>query len=220
LLPAFIRSLQTWKAQSISFLNLPPEVRNRIFQLASEDRHPYHGDRIRLGEFYPWMSPCWERGALMHSCKQVRNEFMPLYITSSSFLLHLGYDEGQTGFETVAWLKEACPALTSHVRQLQVNFGVSWSDESRTAFVPSNVKLAASVIDIAGLHIEVSHGGHLRISLAYDTKVDERALHDIEEKVGQSLKDGSTGLMGFVEFMIMYEVLQQYHPGVVYNRSI
>jgi hypothetical protein len=73
---------------------------------------------------------------------------------------------------------------------------------------------------LPGLHIEVSHGGHLRISLAYDTKVDERALHDIEEKVGQSLKDGSTGLMGFVEFMIMYEVLQQYHPGVIYNRSI
>lgn len=155
----------------------------------------------------------------MHSCKQVRNEFMPLYIASTFFLLHLGYDEGQTGLETVAWLKEAGPALTSHVRRLQVNFGVSWSDESRTAFAPSNVKPAASVIDIAGLHIEVSHGGHLVVSLVYDTKIDERALHDIEEKVGQSLNDGSTGLMGYVEFMIMFEVLQQYHPGFVYVKN-
>ena len=94
----------------------------------------------------------------------------------------------------------------------------SW-DESRTAFAPSNVNPAASMVDVAGLHIEVSHGGHLGISLAYDTKIDERALQDIEEKVGQSLKDGSTGLMGFVEFMIMFEVLQQYHPGFVYNKS-
>jgi hypothetical protein len=51
------------------------------------------------------------------------------------------------------------------------------------------------------------------------TKIDERALHDIEEKVGQSLSDGSTGLMGLDEFEIMYEVLQQYHPGFVYLRD-
>jgi hypothetical protein len=103
----------------------------------------------------------------------VRNEFMPLYIVSTSFLLHLGYDEGQTGLETVAWFKEAGPALTSHVRRLQVNFGVSWSDESPTAFAPLTVKPATLVVDIAGLHIEVSHGGHLGILLAYDTKIDE-----------------------------------------------
>jgi hypothetical protein len=155
----------------------------------------------------------------MHSCKQVRNEFMPLYIASTSFCLHLGYDEGQTGLETVAWFKEAGAALTSHVRRLQVNFGVSWSDESRTAFAPSNIKLAASVIDIADLRTEVSHGGYFGVSLAYDTKIDERALHDIEEKVGQRLKDGSTGLMGLDEFKIMDEVLQQYHPGFVYLRD-
>jgi hypothetical protein len=155
----------------------------------------------------------------MHSCMQVRNEIMPLYIASTPFLLHLGYDEGRTGLETVAWLKEAGPALISLVRRLQVNFGVSWSDESRTAFAPLNVKPATLVVDIAGLHIEVSHGGHLGISLAYDTKIDERALHDLEEKIGQSLRDGSTVLMGLDKFEIMYEVLQQYHPGFVYLRD-
>lgn len=152
----------------------------------------------------------------MYCCKQVRNEFMPLYIASKLFLLYLGYHEGRTGLETFAWFKEAGPALTSHVRRLQVDFGVTWLDESHTILAPSYTKSAASVTDIAGLHIEVSRGGNLDISLAYNTKVEQRALRDIEDKVGQSLKDGPTGLMGFDEFEIMYEVLQQYHPGFVY----
>ena len=49
----------------------------------------------------------------------------------------------------------------------------------------------------------------------YDTKFDERVLPDIQDKFGRSLKVGSTGLMGFDEFKIVYEVLQQYHPGFV-----
>lgn len=145
----------------------------------------------------------------MYSCKQVRSEFMPLFITSASFLLYLGYWEEQSGLGSVAWFKEAGPALTSHVRRLQVNFGVSSSDESRTISAPSYNKSTTSVTDIAGLHIEVLREGHLEISLAYNTKVDERALQDIKDKVGRSLEDGSTGLMGFDEFKIMHEVLQQ-----------
>ena len=57
---------------------------------------------------------------------------MPLFIASIFFLLHLRYHEGTTGFELVTWLKEAGPVLTSHVRRLQVNFGVSWLHNSRT----------------------------------------------------------------------------------------
>jgi hypothetical protein len=155
----------------------------------------------------------------MHSCKQVRTEFMPLFIASASFLLYLGYWEGQSGLGTVAWFKGAGPALTSHVHRLQVNFGVSWSDETRTFFAPSYTKTATSVTDIAGLHIEVPRQGHLEISLAYDTKVDERALHDIKDKVGRSLGDGSTGSMGFNKFKIIHEVLQRYHPGFVYRKN-
>jgi hypothetical protein len=156
----------------------------------------------------------------MYACKQVRSEFMLLFIASTFFLLHLGYWEEQSGLETVAWFKEAGPALTSHIRRLQVNFGVSWSDKSRTIFAPSYIKSATSVTETAGLHIEVSGESHLEISLPYDTKVDERALHDIEAKVGRSLKDGSTGLMGFDEFKIMHEVLQQYHPGSIYRKNL
>jgi hypothetical protein len=155
----------------------------------------------------------------MYSWKQVRSESMPLLIISKFFLLHLSYWEEQPGLETVAWSKEAGPALTSHVRRLQVNFGVSWSDESRTSFVPSHIKSTTSVTDITGLYIEVSREDHLEISLAYDTKVDERALRDMKDKVGQSLKDGLNGLMAFDEFKIMYEVLQQYSPGFVYRNN-
>ncbi|KAH0001320.1 hypothetical protein KCU78_g14923, partial [Aureobasidium melanogenum] len=141
---------------------------------------------------------------------------MPLFIASIFFLLHLGYHEGTTGPEFVTWLKEAGPVLTSHVRRLQVNFGVNWSDNSRTIFAPSDSQLTTPVYDIAGLRIDVSQESHLEISQMYDTKFDERVLSDIQDKVGRSLKVGSTGLMGFDEFKIVYEVLQQYHPGFVY----
>jgi hypothetical protein len=87
----------------------------------------------------------------MNSCKQVRSEFMPLFVVSTFFLLHLGYWEEQPGPETVVWFKEAGPVLNSHVRRLQVNFGMSWSDESRTIFAPSHIKSTTSVTDIAGL---------------------------------------------------------------------
>ena len=151
----------------------------------------------------------------MYSCKQVRREFMPLFIASVFFLLHLEYHEGTTGLELVTWLKEAGPVLTSHVRRLQVNLGVNWSDNSRTVFAPSDSKLTTLVYDIAGLRIDVSQEGHLEISQMYDTKFDERVLSDIPDKVGRSLKVGSTGLMGFDESKIVYEGLQQYHPGFV-----
>lgn len=81
---------------------------------------------------------------------------MPLFIASIFFLLHLRYHEGTTGFELVTWLKEAGPVLTSHVRRLQVNFGVSWLHNSRTVFAPLGSKLTTPVYDIAGLRIEVS----------------------------------------------------------------
>jgi hypothetical protein len=122
----------------------------------------------------------------MYSYKQVRSESMPLLIVSIFFLLHLVYWEEQPGLETVAWFKEAGLALTSHVRRLQVNFGVSWSDESRASFTPAHIKSTTSVTDIAGLYIEVSREGHFEILLTYDTKVDERALRDMRDKVGQS----------------------------------
>lgn len=152
----------------------------------------------------------------MYSCKQVRREFMPLFIASIFFLLHLGYHEGTTGLELVTWLKGAGPVLTSHVRRLQVNFGVNWSDNSPTVFAPLDFKLTTPVYGIAVLRIDVSQEGDLEISQMYDTKFDERVLPDIQDKVGRSLKVGSTGLMGFDEFKIVYEVLQQYDPGLNY----
>lgn len=155
----------------------------------------------------------------MYSCKQVRDEFVPLFIGSDFFLLYLEYHEGKSGLETMAWFREAGPTLTTHVRRLQVNFGVSWSDKSCNNFAPSDSKPTTRVTDFTGLHIEVSHDGHLKLSQAYDTKFDERVFSDIKDKVGQSLNVGSTGLMGFDEFKIMYEVLQQYHPGFVYAKD-
>jgi hypothetical protein len=155
----------------------------------------------------------------MYSCKQVRSEFMPLFIASVFFLLYLDCWEEQTGLEAVAWYKEAGPALTSHVRQLQVNFGVTWSDISRTSFAPSNVKSTTLVTDYAGLYIEVLWEGHLKISRAYNTKFDARVLSEMQEKVELSLRDGSSGLMAFDEFDIMYEVLQHYHPGFIYAKN-
>ncbi|KAG9621585.1 hypothetical protein KCU64_g21218, partial [Aureobasidium melanogenum] len=212
----FVRALAKWKQQSVSFVSLPPEVRNRIYRLACERSHTNDDLPVRFDAFHRCMFPCCERGGLMYSCKQVRREFMPLFIASIFFLLHLGYREGTTGFELVTWLKEAGPVLTSHVRRLQVNFGVNWSDNSRTVFAPLDFKLTTPVYGIAVLRIDVSQEGDLEISQMYDTKFDERVLPDIQDKVGRSFKVGSTGLMGFDEFKIVYEVLQQYRPGFNY----
>jgi hypothetical protein len=41
----------------------------------------------------------------------------------------------------------------------------------------------------------------------------------MQEKVELSLRDGSSGLMAFDEFDIMYEVLQHYHPGFIYAKN-
>lgn len=97
---------------------------------------------------------------------------MPLFIASWLFLLYLGYHKGRTGLETIAWLKEAGLTLTSHVRRLQINFGVTWLDESHTTLTPSYTKSATLIIDIAVLHIEVSRESNLELSLAYNTKVE------------------------------------------------
>jgi hypothetical protein len=62
LLPAFVSSLLTWKPQNIPFLSFPPEVRNRIFQLACEPRQSSGDNPIRFNTYCPWMfSSCGER---------------------------------------------------------------------------------------------------------------------------------------------------------------
>ena len=82
----FVRALGKWKQQSVSFVSLPPEVRNRVYQLACERSHTNGDLPVRVDAFHRCMFPCCERGSLMYSCKQVTaSSFRFSSLPSSSF---------------------------------------------------------------------------------------------------------------------------------------
>ncbi|THY41355.1 hypothetical protein D6C99_07850 [Aureobasidium pullulans] len=198
----FFEALQSWGKQTVSFLDLPPEIRNRIYSFASEITI----DPNDTGDLfsYPHSLFGWSRGGLMHSCAQVRREFMPVFVSSLDPVLNLMHCNHQTGLENAVWMERTAPALIAHTRVVLVVLLMNLINDQ-----------IGRGTCIARLSVKVSEGGRVAVS-----KVGGRRLaKEIQKKVAESVQHGSTGLMGYREFRIINELIGKYHPFLGSTRS-
>jgi hypothetical protein len=189
----FHEALQSWLRQSVSFLDLPPEIRNRIYELASEvDRaedtpNLFSPPRYLFG---------WSRSGLMGSCVQVRREFMPVFIMSLEPTMRLQHFGERDALREVAWLKAVGPTLTAHTRQLRV----------RSHMVNPTLRWTETVV----LRILVDQDGYVAVSTDFDQGNNQELLGEMKVRLTESMKCGLTGLMGYEEFRVVYEVCRKY----------
>ncbi|THZ88835.1 hypothetical protein D6C84_00532 [Aureobasidium pullulans] len=198
----FCEALQSWGKQTVSFLDLPPEIRNRIYSFASEITI----DPNDTGDLfsYPHSLFGWSRGALMHSCAQLRREFMPVFVSSLDPVLNLMHCDHQTGLENAVWMERTAPALIAHTRVVLVMLLMNLINDQ-----------IGRGTCIARLSVKVLEGGRVAVS-----KVGGRRLaKEIQKKVAESVQHGSTGLMGYREFRIINELIGKYHPFLGSTRS-
>ncbi|THY88117.1 hypothetical protein D6C93_07331 [Aureobasidium pullulans] len=198
----FFEALQSWEKQTVSFLDLPPEIRNRIYSFASEITI----DPNDTGDLFsrPHSLFGWSRGGLMHSCAQVRREFMPVFVSSLDPVLNLMHCEYQTGLENAVWMERTAPALIAHTRVVLVLVVMNLINDQ----IVRGTRLAH-------LSVKVLEGGRVAVS-----KVGgKRLAKEIQKKVAESVQHGSTGLMGYREFRIIKELIGKYHPFLGSTRS-
>ncbi|CAD0056633.1 unnamed protein product [Aureobasidium pullulans] len=191
----FFEALQSWEKQTVSFLDLPPEIRNRIYSFASEITI----DPNDTGDLFshPHSLFGWSRGGLMHSCAQVRREFMPVFVSSLDPVLNLMHWEYQTGLENAVWMERTAPALIAHTRVVLVLAVMNLVNDQ----VSRGIRLVK-------MHVEVLEG----VRVAISTIRDKRLTKEIEEKVAESIRHNSTGLMGYEEFKLIGELIGKPHP--------
>jgi hypothetical protein len=198
----FFEALQSWEKQTVSFLDLPPEIRNRIYSFASEITI----DPNDTGDLFshPHSLFGWSRGGLIHSCAQVRREFMPVFVSSLDPVLNLMHGGDQTGLEDAVWMERTAPALVAHTRFVLVKFLMDLIND----------RIGHGTC-LAHMHVEVLEGGRVAVS-----KVGgKRLAKEIRKKVAESIQHGSTGLMGYREFKIINELIGKYHPFLGSTRS-
>ncbi|TIA42193.1 hypothetical protein D6C78_01260 [Aureobasidium pullulans] len=198
----FFEALQSWGKQTVSFLDLPPEIRNRIYSFASEITI----DPNDTGDLFshPHSLFGWSRGGLMHSCAQVRREFMPVFVSSLDPVLNLMHCKYQTGLENAVWMERTAPALIAHTRVVLVMLLVNLINDQ-----------IGRGKCLARLSVKVLEGGRVAVS-----KIGgKRLAKEIQKKVAESVQHGSTGLMGYREFRIINELIGKYHPFLGSTRS-
>jgi hypothetical protein len=110
------KSAPSCKASTISFLDLPVEIRYKIYHELYRGRTKWP---VNLGLLSPaWTSP-QPPAALMNTCSTIASELMPLYFNNCMFIL----DTTTSDFlrkEALKWLKRVGDSNTVHFRRLRV----------------------------------------------------------------------------------------------------
>ncbi|THW85440.1 hypothetical protein D6D17_09193 [Aureobasidium pullulans] len=195
----FVCALEHWKAQTVSFLELPPEIRNMIYNLlvnGTKDRNP------RLLDLEPEDSFAAPSLIMIHTCTQVQQELLPLYfsiITPHFRMPSLDSLRTRTfayafQADAVAWLDKKGPDAVDHFRAISLrSFGHPCLDCS--------VEIHESMVVEAKIWSYQMCEGH-KSHIA-------SACHTLAEKITDSLKLSNTGLLGLRHFELAEEAIEQ-----------
>jgi len=195
----FVCALEHWKPQTISFLELPPEIRNMIYNLLvneTKDRKP------RLHDFKPGSFSAAPSLNMLHTCTQVQQELLPLYF--SIVTPHFS-TPSRDGFRTrtfthsfqtkvVAWLDKQGPDAVDYFHAIFLrSYGLP--------FVDCSIKIHKPMVVEA----------RVRSCKMYEGREGHEASinHTLAEKITESLKLFNTGLLGLRHFELAEEAIDQ-----------
>jgi hypothetical protein len=200
------KSAPSCKASTISFLDLPAEIRYKIYHELYRGRTKWP---VNLGLLSPaWTSP-QPPAALMNTCSTIASELMPLYFNNCMFIL----DTTTSDFlrkEALEWLKRVGGSNTAHFRRLRV---------IHNAMGNSNCEIDITITEEKEVKAEQRKGGvesfsHMHATLmqykAHCIKIGEEMVKDIEKKLAKCIKTNGTGGLGVAEFEVILGIIDHH----------
>jgi hypothetical protein len=199
------KSAPSCKPSAISFLDLPVEIRYKIYHELYRGRTKWP---VNLGLLSPvWTSP-QPPAALMNTCSTIAAELMPLYFTNCMFIL----DTTTSDFlrkEALKWLKRVGDSNTAHFRRLRV---------IHNAVGNSNCEIDITITEEKEVKAEQRKGGVETLSMQatliqhrdHCIRVGEQMVKDIEKKLGKCIKTNGTGGLGVAEFEVILGIIDHH----------
>jgi len=196
---SFVYALKYWKPQTVSFLELPPEIRNMIYNLLvneTKDRNP------RLLDFKPGSFSAAPSLNMLHTCTQVQQELLPLYFSIVTPHFSISSRDGfrtrtfthSFHAEVVAWLDKQGPDAVDYFRAIFLrSFGLPYVDCSIKIHKPM-------VVEARVWSCKMYEGCE---------GLEASTNQTLAEKITESLKLSNTGLLGLRHFELAEEVIDQ-----------
>lgn len=196
--PTFISALKQWKTQTISFMDLPGELRNHIYGLHISGQDGYYTELPDLDPRKPYPLPLV---ALMFTCSGMQREILPLYFrminlrlrynrTKHSQGLGKPIDQWKATAQMIKLYARPDLSITDHLRSLRLE----------SVIIDCNIKIAG----MKAVHVEL---------FAYGNWISSSALTSmsitIRNKIANSLVDSPTGFLGIRHLSNAHEEIYQ-----------
>lgn len=195
---SFVSALKRWKPQTVSYLELPPEIRNMIYSMLvneTKDREPGLLDLVPGGYF---SAPSL---MMLHTCTQVQQELLPLYFSIITPHLRMSSrDSLRTRTfayafqaEVVAWLDKQGPDAVDYFHAISLSFGLPYFECSVKIHKPMVVEAR-----VWSCKMYEGRKGH-----------EASASHTLAAKITESFKLSNKGLLGLRHFELAEEAIDQ-----------
>ena len=176
----------------MSFLDLPGELRNHIYNLLIPDTSDYCTEVVDLDPSLPTTLPVV---AFVFTCKEIQRELLPLYLRTIS--LRLGYDDPP-------WSAQCIDRATFKLMKTYEAMSPITVDHLHCLVLESSVAhCVIRVTDSRAVHVELSDGKFWFPSKALSIEIKDRIV--------DSLSNSPTGLLGIRHFATAFQTFLQIH---------
>jgi hypothetical protein len=194
----FTDALRYWKPQTISFLDLPGELRNHIYNLVISNTNQHYTELSDLDLNEPLTLP---PVALMFTCRSMQREILPIYFRTINLRLKCprgrhppSIDNHVPGLhpavKQLRYYTKLDPTIADHLLSIRLE----------SSIIDCNIK----IIDSRAVHVELFASNHWISSntLSFMSVA-------IRDKILDSLVDSPTGLLGVRHLSIAHEEIHQ-----------
>lgn len=176
----------------MSFLDLPGEIRNYIYNLLIPDTSKYYTEVVDLDPNLPRTLPVV---AFIFTCKEFQRELLPLYLRTINLRLQ---------YKDPPWPAQCLDRNTSKLMKAYEAMNPIMVDHLHSLRLDSSiVRCVIQVTDSRAVHVELFYEAFW---------IPSKALSiEIRDHIVDSLTNSSTGLLGIGHFAIAFQTLLQIH---------
>jgi hypothetical protein len=196
-------------SSGLGFLDLPVEIRNKIYHDICRGRTKWPIN-LRLLSL-TWTAP-QPPAALMNTCRTIASELMPIYFESCFFILdttqHHTLRQG-----TLEWLKIVGSSSTAHFRRIRVihktvqntDYEIEVTVTEKKEVVIKELKRATSSDEPWSCIEKLSKGDPFKEQRDHCLHIGKDLVKDIKTRLTDRINNNGTGGLGVAEFELLLE---------------
>jgi tellurite resistance-related uncharacterized protein len=197
------------QSSAISFLDLPREIRNKIYHDVCRGRTNWP---INLGLLSPtWTAP-QPPAALMNTCRSIAAELMPIYFKSCFFILDTTQHD-KLRQELLKWLKEVGSTSSAHFHRLRVIHGTIHSNTyeievtvtEKKEVVIKELKKTQNGDEEWTCIEKMSRDEPFSQQRYHCLRIGKEMVKDLETRLTYCINNNGTGGLGVAEFDLILE---------------